>query len=104
MSAVLYGVPLSQPFRAVLWPLLARRVPFEVALAIPRAAWSSRMRCTLCITPRSMRPMLSNSFSPATEGWRVHRPPGGLLVDSVDSGGRWTAWWTGRLVDSVDCK
>jgi hypothetical protein len=40
----------------------------------------------------------------APEGWRVHRPPGGpsgwTAVDSDSArGGRWTARWTGRLVD-----
>lgn len=31
----LYGVPLSPPFRAVAWTLLQRRVPFEIAVAVP---------------------------------------------------------------------
>lgn len=31
----LYGVPLSQPFRAVAWALLQKRVPFQVALTVP---------------------------------------------------------------------
>ncbi len=31
----LYGVPLSQPFRAVAWTLLQRHVPFEVVVTAP---------------------------------------------------------------------
>jgi len=33
----LYGVPLSQPWRAVAWALLQNRTPFEVVLAVPAA-------------------------------------------------------------------
>lgn len=31
----LYGVPLSQPFRAVAWTMLQLELPFEVQIAIP---------------------------------------------------------------------
>ena len=31
----LHGVPLSQPYRAVAWALLQKRVPFETALVVP---------------------------------------------------------------------
>ena len=34
-SLKLYGVPLSQPFRSVAWALLQKRVPFQVAMAVP---------------------------------------------------------------------
>jgi glutathione S-transferase len=76
MSAVLYGVPLSQPFRAVLWPLLARRVPFEVALAIPgsdRAGVGLNSDEIASLNPRARAtiPMLRLSQADA---------PGGELV------------------------
>lgn len=32
-----YGVPLSQPFRSVVWLLLQRNVPFQVKLTVPGA-------------------------------------------------------------------
>ena len=31
----LYGVPLSQPTRSVLWPMLVKGVPFELVLTVP---------------------------------------------------------------------
>ena len=34
-SLVLYGVPFSQPVRAVMWLLFAKRVPFEMVLVNP---------------------------------------------------------------------
>jgi glutathione S-transferase len=33
--ATLYGVPLSQPFRAVLWPCLIKRLPIKLKIAVP---------------------------------------------------------------------
>ena len=38
MSFKLYGLPLSQPFRAVAWTLLQQRVPFQIQLTVPGAA------------------------------------------------------------------
>eukprot|EP00932_Pfiesteria_piscicida_P018017 SRR837773.4888.p1 GENE.SRR837773.4888~~SRR837773.4888.p1 ORF type:complete len:293 (-),score=81.13 SRR837773.4888:108-959(-) len=37
-SLKVYGVPLSQPFRSVIWPLLIKRVPFEVVVTVPGSA------------------------------------------------------------------
>lgn len=31
----LYGVPLSQPFRAIAWTLLQEKIPFDVQLTVP---------------------------------------------------------------------
>jgi glutathione S-transferase len=39
-SFKLYGVPLSQPFRAVAWTLLQQKVPFTVKLIVPGATTS----------------------------------------------------------------
>jgi glutathione S-transferase len=36
-SLKLYGVPLSQPFRAVAWVLLQKHVPFTVKITVPGA-------------------------------------------------------------------
>mmetsp|Transcript_15936 Transcript_15936/g.26989 ORF Transcript_15936/g.26989 Transcript_15936/m.26989 type:complete len:254 (-) Transcript_15936:46-807(-) len=33
----LYGVPLSQPFRAVAWTMLQHQIPFEIQIAVPGA-------------------------------------------------------------------
>jgi glutathione S-transferase len=35
---LLYGVPVSQPTRAVLWALLMKRVPFELKFTMPRSS------------------------------------------------------------------
>jgi glutathione S-transferase len=32
-----YGVPLSQPFRSVIWTLLIKKKPFEIKLCVPGA-------------------------------------------------------------------
>ena len=32
---IVHGVPLSQPWRAVVWPLLIKRLPFTTVLAVP---------------------------------------------------------------------
>jgi len=38
MAAIkLYGVPLSQPFRAVAWSLVQHHMPFEIQLCVPGA-------------------------------------------------------------------
>ena len=35
MPTALHGVPLSQPFRAVAWACLQKRLPFEVKMVVP---------------------------------------------------------------------
>ena len=35
MTLIIHGVPLSQPFRSVVWPCLLKGLPFSVQLAIP---------------------------------------------------------------------
>jgi len=35
---IVHGVPLSQPWRAVVWPLLIKRVPFTNVMAVPGGA------------------------------------------------------------------
>ena len=32
---ILHGVPLSQPFRSVIWPCLIKGISFEIAIAVP---------------------------------------------------------------------
>ena len=41
---VLYGVPFSQPVRAVMWLLLYKKLPFEMALINPGSAGESGSR------------------------------------------------------------
>ena len=38
MALTIYGVPLSQPVRAVIWPCLIKGVPFKFQLAVPGMA------------------------------------------------------------------
>lgn len=35
MTLIIHGVPLSQPFRSVVWPCLLKGLPFSIQLAIP---------------------------------------------------------------------
>lgn len=35
MTLIIHGVPLSQPFRSVIWPCLIKRLPFTMQLAVP---------------------------------------------------------------------
>lgn len=41
-SLTLYGVPLSQPTRAVAWALLQKRVPFQFQLVVPGSSHKTR--------------------------------------------------------------
>eukprot|EP00929_Paragymnodinium_shiwhaense_P083400 TRINITY_DN44428_c0_g1_i2.p1 TRINITY_DN44428_c0_g1~~TRINITY_DN44428_c0_g1_i2.p1 ORF type:complete len:258 (+),score=56.49 TRINITY_DN44428_c0_g1_i2:58-831(+) len=59
---VLYGVPFSQPVRAVLWTLLMKRVPFELKLVNPGSsgATGSKHSSYLEKNPAGTVPMLQD--------------------------------------------
>lgn len=44
MAAIIYGVPLSQPVRAVLWPCLIKRTPFTFKMVVPGMAGKTGTR------------------------------------------------------------
>eukprot|EP01064_Diplonema_japonicum_P032968 TRINITY_DN6369_c4_g1_i1.p1 TRINITY_DN6369_c4_g1~~TRINITY_DN6369_c4_g1_i1.p1 ORF type:complete len:244 (+),score=37.46 TRINITY_DN6369_c4_g1_i1:53-784(+) len=62
MSIILYGVPLSQPFRACAWLMMMKKCPFEVQLVIPGAPGDrgSRGEKYLKTMPTGMVPALQD--------------------------------------------
>ena len=61
----LHGVPLSQPFRAVAWACLQKRLPFEVKMVVPgstRAPHGSRSDDFLKLNPAGTVPLLQDDL------------------------------------------
>ena len=60
-SLILYGVPFSQPVRAVLWLLLMKRMPFELVLTNPGSKGDNGSRELLeYVAPPGIRGELAN--------------------------------------------
>ncbi len=61
-SLILYGVPFSQPVRAVLWLLFIKRMPFEMVLINPgsKGENGSRHPSYLAKNPAGTIPMIED--------------------------------------------
>ncbi len=61
-SLILYGVPFSQPVRAVMWLMLYKRLPFELSLINPgsKGESGSRNPAYLAKNPGGTIPMIVN--------------------------------------------
>ena len=59
----IHGVPLSQPFRAVVWACLQKRVPFDVHVAVPGSPMKGGTRSDkfLALNPLGTVPVLEDS-------------------------------------------
>ena len=64
-TTLLHGVPLSQPFRAVAWACLQKRLPFEIKMVVPgssRAPHGSRSEDYLRLNPAGTVPLLQDDL------------------------------------------
>jgi len=62
MGPILHGVPLSQPFRAVAWAMLQKKLPFTVKVAVPGSTGKGGTRAPeyLAMAPAGTVPVLQD--------------------------------------------
>ena len=70
MSLVLYGVPFSQPVRAVMWLLFLKKAPFEMVLINPgsKGETGSRNPAFLAKNPSGTIPCMEETETGFTLG------------------------------------
>jgi len=117
-SLKVFGVPLSPPFRSVVWTLLQKRTPFQIQITVPGAAnkMGSLHESFLNLTRgrTGVVPVLqvngeaAISESPAiltylceTHGWtdELYAPPGTLAKAQIDSYLHWHHSNTRRIAE-----
>ena len=69
----LYGVPFSQPVRAVMWLMLYKQTPFELVLINPGSSGETGQTGGLSVRGRTFQS--ANAIMPPTGGRRRRTAP-----------------------------